>query len=426
MFQTINEITKRKQLYIGLIRGIVYSDDNYIEFGYFKPTVEMLKTNYEGKKYFDIRPNMQSEKIFSLIEGRELLFNVDDSDIELHKNVFGNGYYPYSIPREYEAEHHIDIFEQHKTLNSIEDKQYDFSKELKYSFGIEFETASGYLPENKCFELGLIPLRDGSISGVEYSTIPMSGNKGMCLLNKQLKELKKYTYNNKECSVHVHLGGYPVNPKALFILHSLWYYLQYSLNSYIPKYSYETGAFKRNGKNYCNHVVYFDSFKEMFQSYVGQNYMGSLYQPHPDDVEKRAKWNIKTRYFNCNFINMLCYNAAKTVEFRFLTPTYSFDKLSTFLLIFNGILKYAEMLYTNAYDLNDSDILRALAKLNNRGELDILNIMKVMYSEKTFEMIKNNLKKLEWLKMSQEYVGDFCGSRLDIENRYFPDGKQEN
>ena len=67
MRQTVNEITKRKQLYIGLIRGIVYSDDNYIEFGYFKPTVEMLKTNYEGKKYFDIRPNMQSEKIFSFI-----------------------------------------------------------------------------------------------------------------------------------------------------------------------------------------------------------------------------------------------------------------------------------------------------------------------------------------------------------------------
>ena len=36
-------------------------------------------------------------------------------------------------------------------------------------------------------------------------------------------------------------------------------------------------------------------------------------------------------------------------------------------------------------------------------------------------MILNNLEKLEWLKETQNNVGDNCGSRLDIENRYFPD-----
>ena len=422
----INELNKRKSNLWGLTRGIVYKDKNYIEFGYFKPTPDCLKTTYEGRMYYDIRKNVDAIEIFSLLEGRVKKFEKEDPEIEEHLNVFGNGRYPYTIEREYEAEKHIEMFESIDSLNLSEDELYNFADELKYSFGIEFETAAGYLPESKCFELGLIPLRDGSISGIEYSTIPMSDNEGICLLKRQLESLKKYTYTNKECSVHIHMGGYPVNPKAIFILHSMWYYVQHYLSHYIPIYSYRTDAFKRNGKNYCGTVAYFDSFKEMYQYYVRQKYLGDLYQPHPNDIEKRAKWNIKTRYFNCNFINMLCYKGAKTIEFRFLTPTYSFEKITTFLLIFNGILRYAESLYNKWKNLSDGEILNNIMSMDNRSELYIPSILKSVYNTDTFEILKNNLKKLEWLKTTQNNVGDNCGSRLDIENRYFPDGKQES
>lgn len=421
----INELTKRKTSLWNLTKGIVYKDDNYIEFGYFKPTPEMIKTSYKGVRYYDIR-NIEMEEVFSLIEGRVLKFEKGDPDIKQHKNIYGNGYFPYAINREYEAEKHIDLFENDTSLNLTEDTMYSYSSELNHSFGIEFETAAGYVSEKKCFELGLIPLRDGSISGVEYSTIPMIGNSGLCLLKRQLEELKKSTYTNKECSVHMHLGGYPVTPKSIFILHTLWYYVQDYVLHYIPAYSYRTDAFKRNGKNYCGIVNHFKTFKDMYQFYTGQKYMGDLYQPHPADIEKRAKWNIKTRYFNCNFINMLCYNSAKTVEFRFLTPTYSFDKLSTFLLIFNGILRYGEKLYKQLSKCTDEEIIRTIKNLDDNNDLSIKSIMQEIYSEETSNMILNNLEKLEWLKETQNNVGDNCGSRLDIENRYFPDGKQES
>lgn len=422
----INELNKRKSHVWGLTRGIVYKDKNYIEFGYFKLTPDCLKTNYEGRMYYDIRKNLDTIEVFSILEGIVKKFEKGDPEIEEHLNVFGNGYYPYTIEREYEAEKHIEMFKDDDSLNLSEDKLYSFADELKYSFGIEFETAAGYLPQSKCFELGLIPLRDGSISGVEYSTIPMSDNEGICLLKRQLEALKKYTYTNKECSVHIHMGGYPVNPKAIFILHSMWYYVQHYLSSYIPNYSYRTDAFKKNGKNYCGTVEYFDNFKNLYQYYVGQKYLGDLYQPHPNDIEKRAKWNIKTRYFNCNFINMLCYKGAKTVEFRFLTPTYSFEKITTFLLIFNGILRYAESLYDKWKNLSDNEILNNLGAMDNSNKLYISHILKEVYNEDTFEMLKTNLKKLDWLRNTQNHVGDYCGSRLDIENRYFPDGKQES
>ena len=131
-------------------------------------------------------------------------------------------------------------------------------------------------------------------------------------------------------------------------------------------------------------------------------------------------------YFNCNFINMLCYNSAKTVEFRFLTPTYSYEKLTTFLFVFNGILKYSEALYKKYKNLSDSTIYNKINDLYLKGELDIPNIFKEVYSSETVNWLSNNLTKLSWLKTTQENAGDYCGSRLDIENRYFPDGKQES
>lgn len=422
----INELTRKKSGIWGLTKGIVYKDKNYIEFGYFKITPDCFKTNYEGKMYYDIRKDIETVTVFSNIEGRLKKFEKNDPAIEEHLKVFGNGYYPYSIEREYEAEKHIEMFKEGDSLNLSEDKLYNFADELKYSFGIEFETAAGYLPESKCFELGLIPLRDGSISGIEYSTIPLKDNEGICLLKRQLEALKEHTYSNKECSVHIHMGGYPVNPKAIFVLHSMWYFIQQYLIEYIPSYSYRTDAFKKNGKNYCNTVEYFSNFKDLYQYYVGQKYLGDLYQPHPNDIEKRAKWNIRTRYFNCNFINMLCYKGAKTVEFRFLTPTYSFEKLTTFLLIFNAILRYAETMYDKWKNLNDIEILNNIIVLDNSNQLGITYILKYIYNKDTFETLKSNITKLKWLKATQSNVGDYHGGRLDIENRYFPDGKQES
>jgi hypothetical protein len=419
----INELTKKKSNLWGLTRGIVYKDKNYIEFGYFKPTPDFLRTNYDGKMYYDIRKNLDTIEVFSLLEGKIKKFIKEDPEIEEHLNVFGNGRYPYTIEREYEAEKHIELFKYDDSLNISEDKFYSFTDELKYSFGIEFETAAGYLPESKCFELGLIPLRDGSISGVEYSTIPMSDNEGICLLKRQLEALKKYTYTNKECSVHIHMGGYPVNAKAIFTLHQLWYYIQYQVGEYAPKNSFYTNYFKGNGKNYCGPVNYFENFKEMYKAYTNQSYFGDLYQPHPNDIEKRAKWNIKTRYFNCNFINMLCYDCAKTVEFRFLTPTYSYEKLTTFLMIFNAILQYAENFYNKNKEASDSKINDLLSKMYDCGKLTLISILSNVYSSETCEWLFNNLKKLRWVRQNQSNAGDDCGVRLDIENKFFPDGQ---
>ena len=422
---TIDEITKKRVSLFAVQRGIVYQDDNYLEFGYFEPPIGATKTMYENRFYFDLRKNTDEFEFFSKEEGIKMKAVKMCEEVEEHMNVCGNGNYPYTIQREYEAEKHIKLFnEKFKEIKNPE--QFDFADELKYSFGIEFETASGYLPEDKCYELGLIPLRDGSISGVEYSTIPMRDNEGLNLLKAQMNALKKYTYTNKECSVHIHLGGYPVTPKAIYILYKLWWYTQFNILPIIPDNSYYTGAYKRNGKDYCKEIPNVYDFNELYEYFVGQKYLGDLYQPHPADIAKEAKWNIKTRYYNCNFINMLCYDSAKTVEFRFLTPTYSFEKLSTFLMILNSVLLKAEQLYKKLGSLPYNKINETLESMYIKSELSLRSILDSVYNKNTVDVLQERIKRLTWVVKNQLYVGDKCGSRLDIENRFFPDGKQED
>lgn len=415
MTYVINEKTKKQCLKFTLHKIIVYKDDNYVEFGYVKDVKGLPIIQYEHQKYYMLtKDNIKLE--FAKNFG-EFIVNNNTPNCLYDLNVYGNGRFPYTIDREYGAACHIDMF--NGSIKDVPIVEYEFSKHLKYSFGLEFETAAGYVPEDDCFALGLIPLRDGSITGVEYSTIPMNGNEGINRLKAQLECLKKNTIFNKECSTHIHFGGFPINKKSIWALYTLWTEkYQYLLEPCIPPYSYNTAAFKANGKNYCNTTPSFNNFEDMYKFYVGKSYLGDLHQAHPNDVYKKAKWNIKTRYFNCNFINMLCYKGPKTIEFRFLTPTYSFEKLTTFILIFNALLLEAEQLANE--NLSDFDIYR---RAGCYGLRNLENVVSVQYPKEISNYINNNISKLKWLRATQYNAGDYCGSRVDIEYKYFPDGQ---
>lgn len=415
----INEQTNKREDVYSLTRGIVYQDDNYVELGYFKRTKNEVLTYYKGSFFWNMSEKAKSLKLeFSPKFGKWLTFIKEEDRLNALYS-YGIDNYPYNINREYEAHHNIDLMEE-----SVRSDIYELingADQLCYSFGVEFETAAGYIPESDCYDLGLIPLRDGSISGIEYATIPLYGEEGLSLLHEQIKTLKKHTITNKDCSIHIHFGGFPVKPSTVFTFALLWYNLQYDLLKYIPDYSYDTDNFKSNGKSYCGVTNQFASFKELYKFYTDESYMGDMYQPHPRDLEKRAKWNIKQRYYNVNFINMLCYNKAKTLEFRFLTPTYSFEKLKTFIFIFNAILKFAETIDKQC--LTEDNIKEIIYKLKKLNLLTIVEVINSVYDKSLSKELNMLLEKLKILKYNQSVVGDYCGSRLDIEERLFVDGK---
>lgn len=108
-------------------------------------------------------------------------------------------------------------------------------------------------------------------------------------------------------------------------------------------------------------------------------------------------------YYWCNFINALCYRVNKTIEFRFLRPTYNFKKILLWLYIFNGILKYSEEYYVIGIKVSLKDIIEICYPKDIANEL-ILGVI-----------------KLEALSINQYSNGDEIGAEVWMEESMFND-----
>lgn len=412
----------------GYVYGVVYVSTDYVEFGWFKSSpdniVVMLNQNYDDfvrKTWTGISREALPGLMWSNKTGYYIRRDGLTPKEILGHQLRGQGNFPYCFPKRYEAAESFHLFKDAQKV--LEDVQYPLSKDLGYTFGLEFETSMGYIPQEKCFRDGLIPLRDGSISGIEYSTVVLEGNVGLNLLKQQLNTLKEYTKFNKECALHIHMGGFPVDPVSIFALYSLWYAVERELvaKGYVPEETFRTGAYKANGKDYCNMLpngrVY--TFEKMFEVMVGRSYLGSLVQPHPADIEKRAKWNIKARYYGLNLINMLCYKGPKTVEFRFLRPTFNYRKITLWLYILNAVLKYAEFVAKTWKDLGNCDTEGMMVWVVNEASPGIVNILKAIYDEDTFFHLYKELTLLKMAVKAQHMNGDNHGRDIEFEEELF-------
>lgn len=318
-------------------------------------------------------------------------------------NIKGQGGFPYSFDKRYEAVESFRLFDGRQRVLD-ENTQYLLSDFLKYTFGLEFETSMGYIPEDICFRDGLIPLRDGSITGLEYSTVVLKGNSGLALLRQELESLKKYTAFDKECSLHIHLGGFPLDPSAIFRAQTLCRLLEKDISLLVPKLTFKSSEYKANRKDYCSKLSSYRDFNAMYRGLVGRSFLGDLTQPHPNDIERRAKWRIPTRYYWVNFINLICYKVNKTIEFRLLRPTYNFKKIELWLYIFNAILVYAE----------NPDY-----PINNR--INIQTLLRKVYPEPVAKSVFMGTARLRVLVSNQSANGDYIGRDIEFENDLFPD-----
>ena len=296
----------------------------------------------------------------SVFDGKKLYFNkstgyyiciIGDSNYinEIPINKLGRGRFPYIRPgKNYSCFNALKEFKE-AALTQLPTMFPLAGKSLKYSFGLEFETSEGLLPEEECYKHGLIPLHDGSISGIEYTTIVMEKPYALTLLRKQLDILKANTHFSKNCALHIHFGGYPVDIKAVYLLYLVCTSIENDLRKYNCPAVFQTDMYKDNGKNYCNAYNKKVSFADFCYAMSSGNTteITNLTTPHPSDNSGTRKWEINIRYFWVNFINILFYNRAKTIEFRFLRPTYNYNKIVGWLYLFNAILLYSEKTWKN-------------------------------------------------------------------------------
>ena len=349
--------------------------------------------------------------VFSTLSGTYMIAPQESVDVE--SMILGQNRFPYSFTREYEAVKHFDIFNGAAELKSAKDVKL---VSPKHTFGVEFETCCGFLPEEECFKHGLIPLRDGSIGACEYSTIVLKGAPGLDMLRRQADILSKYTTFDKECALHMHLGGFPLSSKAIFILYCICFNLERNMYyNMLPKLSFRTGDYKANGKDYCLKLPEFHSFLDLYKFFVGRDYGGSLSQPHPEDPTRERKWQIHNRYYGLNLINMLCYKSPKTVEFRFLRPSFNWKKLFFWVYMFDLIVTLAENLHASLMAKEFTYIFDFVRKYINNNSFD--SLVDAYTSNKSLrEFMKGMRCAMYSVTETQHSVGDFCGRRVDIEN----------
>ncbi len=402
----IDELTRKSILFEeSSLIVLDYIQDQLI-YGYAHNTSTFISVSIfidgEYRSYLSVYELIKDRVIYSNYRGC-YMFSVGlcKERLSQEQYILGQGDFPYNFPRRYEA---IDNFYLFKNKQKIKENiNYPLSDYLHYTLGLEFETSAGYIPENLCFENGLIPLRDGSISGLEYSTVILSGNDGINLLKQQLDTLRKYTVFNKDCSLHVHLGGFPLNENSIFRLYQLCSKLESNLRRILPTYTFNTSLYKSTGKEYCKKLKHVDSFNLLYEYLVGCKFYGSFTQPHPSDIKRVAKWRINSRYYWVNIINLLCYDVNKTVEFRFLRPTYNFKKIILWLYIFNAILKYAEsnsVVYSN---------------------ISLIDIIRSIYPNPLANELIDGVYRINILSTNQRNCGDLIGDNIYFEDKLFPD-----
>lgn len=381
--------------------------DDLLEFGYTSKLDNLVKLvikfNGDMESYYTDLSIFKGSLFFSKLYGVYMSsVNLSEQDILIFKHQKGCGSFPYILRRKYEAIDNFKYFEGRQVLLD-DSKKHPISKYLQYTFGLEFETSQGYIPEDICYRDGLIPLRDGSISGIEYSTVVLKENRGISLLKQQLETLKEYTAFNKECSLHIHLGNFPLNTEAIFNLYCICVQIEEELESILPKYTFYSNLYKQNGKSYCQKLLKYNSFNSMYEDLVGLPFKGTFTKAHPNDISRDHKWLVNKRYFWCNFINILCYKVNKTIEFRFLRPTYNFKKILLWLYIFNGILKYAEIWYSKNTNIN------------------LTKIINTCYPEDIALKLRDGLSRLKALSINQLNNGDKIGAEVWMEDSIFND-----
>lgn len=310
--------------------GYVILNSDYFEHGYFTLSVDSILVEHDGKIMW--------------------LCNYKDCHIDLYyRNDIGaystNSYHANNLKRISKSNwpYPIQKYYNFSKLNLQKPEIYvnsDFTK-MKFDFtvGLEYETNRGNIPWLECVKHGLVPLYDGSITGHEYVTFPLQfGELG--IVEQHLTMLSNYTTYDKNCSLHVHFGNFPISYNDIQRLVEMWKTFQFELLKYLPPWSYEVENYKDNEKAYNKPLVITD-LKEFYAITTGNHYDGEecFYYCNRYDCDEVRKWEVRGRYYNMNIMHLISGSAHKTVEFRFLRPTKNYLEVKWYILILSAFLQ---------------------------------------------------------------------------------------
>ena len=144
------KVVSERKLCRGIVSVMHVEGHVFYEYGYFTRGCDniLLYDERDGEVKDCINKSISDDIIFSNKTGYYIIRPQRKVDVNEHQNIRGHGNYPYSINKEYEAMKSFDLFKGNQKIISPE--SFKLSKFLKYTFGVEFETSEGYVPQDIC------------------------------------------------------------------------------------------------------------------------------------------------------------------------------------------------------------------------------------------------------------------------------------
>lgn len=255
---------------------VIYSINSQIllENGYFEDIANLiwLKTSDYKKEDISYYSSIRNERNF-----HDRGYNIEDNSVD------------YSIK--------CDLYEKYPLV--VSKKAKDLSKYLgNLTFGLEIETSQGNLCDTIQSRHGLVICRDGSISGAEFVTIPLTGAKGLQNVDSVCSELSARTLIDLGCSVHVHFGNIRRDKLFIAAFYTLSRKIQNELFTMFPYYKTNHKGVKK--KNYTQKLpklgIYplVEKNKESFDAYLSDVHV-RLFDFLCDNTIPISKFNKKTR-----------------------------------------------------------------------------------------------------------------------------------
>lgn len=364
------------------VRCVTYFDGKYLEFGYCKANLKHKIIQIEGSLYIwlsdEKSPYPYNKTIGCYTTKRP-------------SHVSPRNQFCYGTPEVYNLSK-VPKY-SYKVIPTFKENQV-FKDLFPFTYGFEFETCDGHIESTKCYDLSLIPVFDGSITGYEYVTTVLPSEQVIDAINNCTQALKENTKYDRNCSIHMHIGGFPIDVIAIKVLLDYWYKFQYIIAEYLPRDIYHTERWKESHKSYCLEYPQVSLIK-FYHQYTDNTLRGneSLYWENSYDENEDHKWTVNGRYFNMNIMHLISGQNAKTIEFRFIHPTHNPRLIELWVIILSAFVKWVMMHYQDTV----------------KPEISLFKVLSDVLPDNMVQVIINKLQLLKWNKKWQESRQDFAG-----------------
>jgi hypothetical protein len=304
------------------------------------------------------------------------------------------------------------LYRKHKSVKSfknlVANKPMTYIKMLgkKYTWGVEIETSSGYLPKHLDKKLVYDAVHDGSLRdengnvfGGEYVTSVLYGDLGLQQLKMLCNELSKRCMINKRCGVHVHIGGATFNKESVVLMYYLYKKMENSIFNILPE--------SRRDNEYCRKLpnvninissinqnreynidYYYNTIMTILSSGYSPDHKVNKKHDHPKGF-KCGYDHSAARYCWVNFIPAV-FNTRKnevyTIEFRPHSASTSYYKIKNWLFICIALIDIVENhkkeIYNNP-NITLQDIIRIVYPKNHMQINDYIEKRTLKFADKS-------------------------------------------